>query len=268
MPNTLSKTVETVRVAWLRIASPRRRALHNIPPGLYDYWARTAHIEFKGIPRDAFFYVRAADALLTFFECVRRSSRPCALPSKAADSVWHAWLRYSPASLDAFCERHFGRRIAHVEAAGMAGGMALPMAATLVAARALDGLGQFGCGVPRLFATDRALRMPRGFAWRGVGIGLACSRMDRHGQPVGAGQVHPATMPDFLFGAGLVAQGDYDEWLRECRKHDRDRAIADAAGSNADAACDIATGGGDSSDGGSSCGSSCGGGCGGGGCGS
>jgi hypothetical protein len=68
MPNVLSRTLREVRAAWLRIISPRREALRDIPPELYEYWSRTAHSEFQGIPRDAFFYVRAADALLTFFE--------------------------------------------------------------------------------------------------------------------------------------------------------------------------------------------------------
>ncbi|GGY80952.1 hypothetical protein ACFFTM_07775 [Pseudoduganella plicata] len=83
----------------------------------------------------------------------------------AADSVWHAWLRYAPANLDAFCERHYGQRIPHVGAHDM-GSMDLPMAACLVEARRLEGLPLAGPELPRLFMTDRRLRMPRGFAYR------------------------------------------------------------------------------------------------------
>jgi hypothetical protein len=271
MRNTLSKTLETVRIACLRIASRHRLALCRIPPGLYEYWARTAHIEFKGIPRDAFFYARAADALLTFFECVRRSNRPCALPSKAADSVWHAWLRYSPASLDDFCEWHFGRHIPHVEAGDMAGGMALPMATALITARRLEGLDVAGPNVPRLFGTDRALRMPGGFAYEVRGSRIVLSHMSKRGLPARQAHVHPATEPDFLLAAGLIAQRDHDRWQS---RYGRTAGSGSAGVSTGDdVTCCIATTTGDcdssgSDTGGSGCGSSCGGGCGGGGCGS
>lgn len=269
MLNILSKPLGSIRANCFRFRSRNRKALSDIPPELYDDWSRTAHHEFQGIPRDAFFYVRAADALLTFFECVRRSNHPCALPSKAADSVWHAWLRYSPAWLDAFCERHFGQRIPHVEAGDMAGGMALPLAMSLVTARRLDGLSLAAPSVPELFGTDRALRMPGGFAYALRGSELVCSGIDRRGQPVGTGQVHPALTPDFLLAAGLIARIDYEGWQQRCRPRD----TGEVAGNATELACDAAgnvvsaaAGGGDS--GGSGCGSSCGGGCGGGGCGS
>jgi hypothetical protein len=262
MLNILSRTVQAARATSLRIASPYRKALRDIPPQLYEYWARTAHHEFQGIPRDAFFYVRAADALLTFFECVTRSNHACALPSKAADSVWHAWLRYSPASLDAFCERHFGQRIPHVDAGDMAGGMALPLARSLVTARRLDGLPLAGPGVPQLFATDRALRMPGGLAYDLRGGALVCSPIGRRGRPVGSGQVYPALTPHFLLAAGLIARADYEGWQQRCRPRD----TGEVAGNAAELACD-AVGNVASGDGGGG-GSSCGGGCGGGGCGS
>ncbi|WP_338770737.1 hypothetical protein [Massilia sp. METH4] len=184
---------------------------------LYDYWARTAHHEFQGILRDAFFYARAADALLMFFQCVQRSNRPCALPSKAADSVWHAWLRWSPASLDDFCERHFGRRIAHMEAGDMAGGMEVPIAASLVTARRLDGLPGAGPHVPRLFATDRLLRMAGGHAYTVRRKRLMCIPMDGKGQPSGPAQVFPCSEPSILLALGLIAQGDYDLWRQDAK---------------------------------------------------
>lgn len=264
MLSILSRTLQAARVTTLRMTSPRRKLLRDIPPELYDYWARTAHHEFQGIPRDAFFYARAADALLMFFQCVQRSNRPCALPSKAADSVWHAWLRWSPDSLDAFCERHFGRRIPHVEAGDMTGGMMLPMAMSLVTARTLDGQALAGPHVPGLFAIDRVLRMPNGFAWQARGSWTVCSQMCERGRPARGARVHPAAEPDFLLAAGLIAQGDYDRWRAGCADGYHDLGDALAAG---EAACD-GDGGGDGGGDGSGGGSSCGGGCGGGGCGS
>ncbi|WBS03875.1 hypothetical protein OU994_06190 [Pseudoduganella sp. SL102] len=266
MVNHHPGTFDVARTTWLRLTSRHRKALRDIPPELYEHWARTAHFEFNGIPRHPFFYLRAANALLDFFECVRRSNRPCALPSKAADSVWHAWLSYSPASLDAFCERHFGQRIPHVEAVDMSGGMALPIAMTLVTARTLDGLDLAGPRVPRLFATDRALGMPQGHAWQVQGSRMVLSHMDPHGRTSQRTRVHPATEPDFLLAAGLIAQGEYDRWLHACSTASNGGTAG--SGVDFDLACDFGSGdsGGSDSGGsdGSGCGSSCGGGCGGG----
>jgi hypothetical protein len=269
MLNILSKPIGNARAIWHLITSRHRKALCDLPPTLYEYWSRTAQTEFQGIPRDAFFYVRAADALLDFFECVRRNNHPCALPSMAADSVWHAWLRHSPATLEAFCERHFGQRIPHVEAGDMAGGMALPLAMSLVTARRLDGLPLAAPSVPGLFGTDRALRMPGGFAYALRGNDLVCSRIDRRGQTVGTGQVHPALTPDFLLAAGLIARIDYEGWLPRRQARDRGGVAGNATEVTCEVACDVAGNVASAADGGDSGGgSSCGGGCGGGGCGS
>ncbi|WBS03877.1 hypothetical protein OU994_06200 [Pseudoduganella sp. SL102] len=181
--------------------------------------------------------------------------------------MWHAWLRYSPASLDAFCERHFGQRIPHVEAAGMAGGMALPMATSLVMARRLDGLDLAGPGVPRLFATDRMLRMPAGFGYEARGNWMLHSPLDRHGRPAGEGRVEPGTEPDFLLAAGLIAKGHHEWWRLQCRRRAERNGAGRAADEAANSAIELAANGSDSG-GGGGCGSSCGGGCGGGGCGS
>jgi hypothetical protein len=265
----LTAALKFTRTQFTRLTSRNRKALRDMPPGLYDYWARTAPDEFQGIPTDAFFYVHASDALLTFFECIKRSNRSCALPSKAADSVWHAWLRYAPDHLDAFCKRHFGRPIPHVEAANMKQGMEEPMAMCLVTARTMDRLDLAGPNVPRLFATDRKLRMPFGSAYRVRRGHIVYSPINRHGRVLPQTHILPGTDPEFLFAAGLIAQGDYDRWLARCRNtatSDWGTSGSGSSSSSVDSSgddsgsCD-SDGGGDS---GSGCGSSCGG-CGGGG---
>ncbi|WBS03874.1 hypothetical protein OU994_06185 [Pseudoduganella sp. SL102] len=268
MLDTLSRTLKTARAKRLRLMSPHREMLGDMPPELYDYWSRTAHLEFKGIPRDAFFYARAAEALLTFFDCVASTSRPCGLPSKAADSVWHAWLRYSPASLDDFCERHFRTRIPHVEAAAMSGGMARAIARTLVEARRQDGLALAGPNVPRLFRTDRALRMPGGFAYDYNGAQMTWAQIDARGRAQPAGPLR-ATDPSSLLAAGLITRTDYERfrklyrWGGDYRPGDGPTggAAADGAGCDDGSSCGSQCG----SSCGGSCGSGCGGGCGGGG---
>lgn len=266
----LTNTLHRTRVGLTRIASRNRKALCDMPPGLYDYWVRTAPTEFEGIPTDAFFYVRAADALLTFFECLKRYRMPCALPSKAADSVWHAWLRYDPAGLDAFCERHYEQRIPHVEAADMDGGMDLPLARSLVMARTLDRQFLPGPDVPALFATDRKLRMPGGFGYRARRGLMVLSHLDERGLPGPATLVHPGTDPWFLYEAGLIGGFDLDRWrLRYASQRagstasgDWSAAVGDSFDFDSGGDSDGGDGGGGDSGGG--CGSSCGGGCGGG----
>jgi hypothetical protein len=101
------KWIQELRAARLRRTSPWQAALADLPAGLQSYWRASAPREYEGIPTDAFFFARAAEGLLRFFDAVRHSGRPCALPSEAADSVWHAWLRWNPVSLERFCVRHF-----------------------------------------------------------------------------------------------------------------------------------------------------------------
>ncbi|WUR14211.1 hypothetical protein E7V67_003680 [[Empedobacter] haloabium] len=265
----LKNTLQRTRAGILHIASRNRKALRDVPPGLYDYWARSAPAEFPGIPTDAFFYARATDALLTFFECMKRHRMPCALPSKAADSVWHAWLRHDPVGLDAFCERHYEQRIPHVEAAAMSGGMDLPLARCLVMARTLDRQFLPGPDVPRLFATDRKLRMPGGFGYRARRGLMVLSELNERGLAAGATRVPPGTDPWFLFEAGLIGGYDLDRWrLRYASQGGGTTGGGDwggaggSCGGDGSAGCD--GGGNDGGGEGGGCGSSCGG-CGGGG---
>ncbi len=241
--------------------SRNRMALADIPSGLYPCWKSTAHLEFEGIPRDAFFFAVAADALLTFFGCVRPGSQACALPSKAADSVWHAWLRMSPASLDAFCEKHFGGTIPHLETAAMPVPMGVGLANCLVAARKREGINPEGPELPKLFAADRRLRMPDGYAYVVVRGQIECSRIDSRGVPGFPGLPQSALAPTALLAAGLIGQSDYarHEELMQQRQRGDGSGCGSSGASCGSVSCDGGGGGGGD---GSSCG---GGGCGGGG---
>jgi hypothetical protein len=245
MMDALLNRIDTFRAVRVRHMSRYREAMADIPLRLYPYWKRSAQDEFEGIPQDAFFFARAAEGLLTFFDCVRRSERPCGLPSRAADSVWHAWLRLSPASLDAFCLKHFGRTIPHVEGVAMIGGMEDALANTLVQARRLEGMPAADLSVPRLFGLDLKLRMPGGFGYSKAGTLLAYQHMNQSGRL--AGEIyHPGHFVAVeLLALGLIAQRDVDEHQQ------RVKSRGDGAGcGSSGASCDGGDGGG------------CGGGCG------
>lgn len=252
MFDKLFNFIAKVRTDAVYASSRYSAQLNDLPEHLHAHWRHTAPLEFKGIPRDAFFFVRAAEGLMEFFDCVSRSSRPCALPSKAADSVWHAWARCAPEHLERFCKRHFGRAIPHTEGAYMAVPMEQALANTLVAARAIEKLPLAGSHVPRLFSLDRRLAMPDGYAWSAVGGAVAFRSMDWQGRDKGRAIAPPALAPAVLLAAGLVSQADYDAWVE---REQSGGGCGSGCGSSA------SDGGGDGGDG-AGCGGGCGGGCG------
>lgn len=246
------------RAKRLSATSRYRDQLCELPTGLFDHWAATASQQFQGIPRDALFYMRSAEALMAFFDCVTLVDKPCALPSKAADSVWHAWLQYSPMSLQQFCLKHFKRMIPHREAPDMPAPMGEAMANCLVGARRLSGLMPGGPTVPPLFATDRRLRMPHGYAYRVVRGKVGVADIDASGRRWGDIAFPAGLLPSTLLACGLVHGWE----IPDPRRHHADAGDA-TAGGGASANCDGAgDGGGGGDGGGSGCGG--GGGCGGG----
>ncbi|RZA32447.1 MAG: hypothetical protein EOP92_26010, partial [Lysobacteraceae bacterium] len=146
---------------------------------------------------------------MMFFDCVAASGRPCALPSRAADSVWHAWTRMNAADLDRFCILHFGSTIPHLDEARMTGSMGEALAACLVQGRRRASKPAAGTDLPRLFTLDQRLGMPRGFAYGIVGGLVACSNMDELGQPDGRPRFPHALAPQGLLRAGLISNAEF-----------------------------------------------------------
>ena len=204
--------------------------------------------EFPGIPRDALFFVRAADGLLGFFDAVTTQGASCALPSLAADSVWHAWLDLDPEGLARFCRRHFGAAVPHLEAASLAPGA---LARALVACRALEGIPAHGPALPRIFTLDARLRMPRGHGyWMEQGE-VVYARLDASGRRLRTAWRHPELSLAALLATGYISEETHDEALR--RRQDGGDGHAGSAGGDCD-------GSGDCGDGGGGCGGGCGGG--------
>ncbi len=214
MLNKLHFKLTALRARRCHAVSPYSAALADLPPGLFRAWQQSAGEAFDGIPCDALFFARAVEGLMMFFDCVKRSGKPCALPSKAADSVWHAWAHFLPASLDEFCLRHFGRRMPHVAAADMTSQMEDALANCLVQARMLEWMPTAGRGLPRLFTLDRRLAMPCGFAYRIVKGQVAFSNMNRAGRPEGD-VFYPHTLaPVELLMAGLITYRAFDNYVQ------------------------------------------------------
>ena len=237
-------------------ASRYRSALADLPPGLEAAWRQGASAEFPGIPTDAIFFVRAAEGLLGFFDAVSAGRMRCALPSLAADSVWHAWLRHDPIGLERFCRRHFGDTVPHLDAASLEQGA---LAQALVACRALEGIPAQGPALPRLFSLDSRLRMPRGHGYWARQGEVAYARLDGGGRRMSAALRQPELSLTALLAAGFISEQVYEEALR--RQHAGDGGTTgSSSGSDGGGGC---SDGGSDGGGGCSCGG--GGGCGGGG---
>ncbi|NHZ97634.1 hypothetical protein [Massilia sp. CCM 8734] len=226
MLSTVTSHINTFRAARVAHQSPYRAQMADLPATLYPFWKRTAQHEFKGIPQDAFFFARAAEGLMAFFDCVRDASLPCGLPSMAADSVWHAWMRLSPTGLNAFCRKHFGRVIPHVEAPEMSGGMRRALAVCLVRARRIERMPVAGPNLPRLFALDRVLAMPGGCGYLLFNGEVASVALDARGRAAAVPAYAESLRPAQLLAAGLVTEEEYVRHARP-RRPPGDSATAD-----------------------------------------
>lgn len=236
--------------------------LEDLPPGLFEHWQQSAPQEFHGIPTDAIFFVRAAEGLMMFFDVVSHSDRSCGLPSKAADSVWHAWLSLPHAEpqglqIESFCLRHFGREIPHLETERMPVVMSDAIANTLVSARVRTGHDPAGAYLPLLFSLDRRLKMPEGYAYRVKDYAVAYQDMDSKGRAIGNLRFPSSLDPFYLLSVGLISQMAFDAYRTEKIRREASASSGSACGSTS--SCDAS---GDGCADGGGCGSSCGGGCG------
>ena len=260
-----------------RIISQSRHCVvdGHMSPGVFEYWQRTAHLEFPGIPTDKVFFATAFNGLLDFFACVKRSKGPCGLPSAAADSVWHAWAARAPGNLDTFCIRYFGRTIPHIEEADMKPQMEGALVNCMVQARLLEGRDPVTPSVPALFGLDKKLRMPRGYSYELKNGAVALQRLNSEGIPHGWQRYQLGLEGVQLLSAGLISHEIYERHERMQQQNSGGScggggtsSSSSSSGDCVDTSCE---GGADgaSSDGGGDSGGGCGGGgCGGGGCGS
>lgn len=183
-----------------------RQQLEQIAPELYAYWQRSAAQEFPGMPTQRASFYRAAAGLFDFFQVASLRGQPCALPSLAADSVWHAWLCWDEDDLARFCRRHFNKAIAHLPQSEL-GPAALVQ--TLVGCRYLEGARAHGPGLPQLFGLDASLRVPNGHGYWVDKGDIVYRRLDAAGRRPGQASVHPDLTLQALFAASLISEATY-----------------------------------------------------------
>lgn len=178
-------------------ADPRRfqLALEIAAMGnVLSNWRSEGAREFRGMRLDWEAWALSCDGLASFFLACESAgaSASTALPSSAADSVWHSWLRVDSVGLDEFCLRNFGRPINHAPAEELPGGMAAGLAQCW---REVI-LQEKGClangGLPSLFALDDLLDFPSGFSHQRQGKTWEVTRTRRQKAPESAKKAQAA----------------------------------------------------------------------------
>ncbi|WP_181373111.1 hypothetical protein [Massilia glaciei] len=112
------------------------------------------------------------------------------------------------------------------------------LANRLVMARRFDGLPAAGTGLPRLFALDRMLRMPGGYAYSIATGQVGFRRIDPSGAEQGKPHFPRALAPVALLEAGLIPLEEY------CVVHKKAHANDSGCGAGSTAWCGAGDAGG------------------------
>ncbi len=255
--------------AWRRLqrqCPPAVIAARQIPPLVRAAWQTEVAETLPGMGVDEATWVRCAAGLAQFFEASRlqRDAGPCALPSRAADSVWHAWLKVDPAGLADWQQRFFGRVIEHRESADLGAPEDDCLARTWAAACRSEGRSALAARLPLVFALDAQLRPPTGWAYAFERGHLVHREIDGFGETRGVGVQHMALGGSGLAALGLLSAGEAETLRRRAAASANNSSgdggfswgSFDSGGSSSSSDCSSSS----SDGGGCSCGSSCGGG--------
>ncbi|MFG6428441.1 hypothetical protein [Roseateles sp. LYH14W] len=240
-------------VALRKRCPPATLAAGQIAPAVRIAWVHHAPDEFPGLAVSDSAWLRCSLGLAQFFEACRlqREHGPCALPSKAADSVWHVWLQLDPAGLADWQQRYFGRVVEHCESADLGAPLDDCLARAWVGACRSEGASPLGPQLPLLFALDGLLRLPAGWAYQHKRGALLHRQIDGFGQPCGVAFTHASVAATGLVALGLVSEAELIS-LRRQQGGDGGGGTGTSVDSGS---CSTSSDGG-----GCSCGSGCGGG--------
>lgn len=181
-------------------------------------WRLAGPLEFAGLPTDSAAWVWSCDGLAAFFDACadETSGKTVALPSLAADAVWHAWLRVDQAGLDAFCVARYGRAFPHQPKSEMTEPMDEALARAWANNCRAEKIDPLAGKVPSLFALDAKLRVPGGRAYLiNTRTGrLSHAKIGHKGVPHYSTEVGlPGMTAAGLLAAGAITSSEYAEWM-------------------------------------------------------
>ena len=178
-------------VFWLQLRKLRREAFirdYAWPPGLLDKLQRR-----RGFGRKESALV--AEGLRAFFLAYLKSGRRyVAMPSEAADQLWHEFILYTR-DYDRFCEQAFGKKLHHTPAVALApeqraSNEGLRRVWTLCCKEEnIDPRNP--TRLPLLFALDRKLKFPGGYHYE-----AKCEALRARGVPTQCGGDFSSTSID------------------------------------------------------------------------
>lgn len=225
-------------------------AAGNVPPDVADEWfSQTgASTDVPGWQPSRTDWLLSCVALSQFFDLPRHSvaAGALALPSKAADSVWHVWLTHDAASLARWQQHHFGRETAHLEAPELGQPLEQALAHSWAAACRSEGVSPLGRKLPLMFEVDARLRVPGGWAYGTHGQRVFHQDLDTHGKRSARIHHHAGLGAAALAGAGLLSTAELGQFERSQKQQDAGGASCGSAGGS-DGGCS-----------GASCGCGCG----------
>lgn len=192
-------------------------AMDAVPEALRDFWTRHGPAEFPGMPITDKAWAWSLRGLLTYFSIAASTTQQTLLPSRAADSVWHAWLAWDAEHLRRFQLRYFNKELPHVAKEDMPTGPSMDTAIprTWGLASAAEGLPILSGHVPFVFAVDNVLDMPTGWAYRHNTARHAVEVADiRPNGLSGLRPVESLTAAAFL-GLGMLSATEAEVWQKK-----------------------------------------------------
>lgn len=139
----------------------------DVPSLVWTDWRYSGPAEFERMHISIHHQIASFIGLMVYFLMVKKAGCQTMLPSRAADSLWHAWLRASPMTLASFQSKYFGSTIQHLEenrvlSQGHSTHDAL--ANTWRFARGTEKCGP--TNIPYLFELDHCLNFYSGWSYR------------------------------------------------------------------------------------------------------
>lgn len=175
--------------------------LMSLPAGLYPAWKKFVTIENPKTDKSERAFARSASGLMDFFRACVQNDLECVLPSAAADSVWHAWLFWNSDSFEVFSKEFFGRVINHRPWGDMMTQKEQGIQNTWITLARMRNEMPYLKDMPALFALDRKLSFPGGWAYAFKDGGLVHADIGSDREFKERLQTHPLIRPDPLKAA-------------------------------------------------------------------
>lgn len=190
----------------------RYAAIAPLPEGLDILWLERISVLHPGSGVNAKAVPHVAEALLTYFDCLTRTDKPCALPSMAAQVFWDAWATLDKGGLDRLRAHHFPSS-ADDGASRTRAEWELAIANCLAQARTIAGLSSAAPVLPALFLLDQQLALPGGHGWLISAGRVGYVKLDARGIMTGTPAFPEVMTPAGMLMAGLVSAAAFNDFL-------------------------------------------------------